>query len=87
MAEASRDILKFRVSEMPFPGVSRRYFPPRMPEYMQDWEQCGWNVPGIPNIAWFKRFTDLNLFKYSFNIIQNLETDALQIFFNGAFFC
>ena len=24
--EASRDILKFRVSEMPFPGVFKRYF-------------------------------------------------------------
>ena len=39
------------------------------------------------NIARFKCFTDLNLFKYAFNIIQNSEMDALQIFFNGAFFC
>ena len=30
-AEESRDILKFRVSEMPFPGVFKRYFPPWMP--------------------------------------------------------
>ena len=30
-AEASRDILKFRVLEMAFPGVSKRYFPPLMP--------------------------------------------------------
>ena len=30
-AEASRDILKFRVSEMSFPGGLKRYFPPRMP--------------------------------------------------------
>ena len=29
-AEASRDILKFRVSEMAFPGVSKRYFLPQM---------------------------------------------------------
>ena len=29
-AEASRDILKFRVSEMTFPGVFKRHFPPRM---------------------------------------------------------
>ena len=29
------------------------------------------------NIAWFERFTDLNLFKYVFNVIQNWETDAL----------
>ena len=25
-------------------------------------------------------FTDLNLFKYSFNVIQNWETDALQLY-------
>ena len=30
-AEASRDILKFRVSEMAFPGVFKRYFPPQTP--------------------------------------------------------
>ena len=29
-AEASRHILKFRVSEMAFPGVFKRYFPLRM---------------------------------------------------------
>ena len=32
------------------------------------------------NIAWFERFTDLNLFKYVFNVIQNWETDALQFY-------
>ena len=30
-AEASRDILKFRVSEIAFPGVFKRYFLSRMP--------------------------------------------------------
>ena len=30
-AEASRDILKFRVSEMAFPGVLKRYFPLQTP--------------------------------------------------------
>ena len=30
-AEASRDILKFRVSEIAIPGVFERYFPPRTP--------------------------------------------------------
>jgi len=38
------------------------------------------------DIAWFERFTDLNLLKYAFNVIQNWETDALQILFNGAYF-
>ena len=32
-AAASRDILKLRVSEMAFPGVSKRYFPPWTPCY------------------------------------------------------
>ena len=36
------------------------------------------------NIARFECFTDLNLFKYAFNVIQNWETDALQILFHGA---
>ena len=31
------------------------------------------------NIAQFERFTDLKLFKYVFSVIQNWETDALQI--------
>ena len=37
-------------------------------------------------VGWFERFTDLNLFKYAFNVIQNWETDALQMLFNGAYF-
>ena len=37
-------------------------------------------------VGWFESFTDLNLFKYAFNVIQNWETDALQILFNGAYF-
>ena len=36
------------------------------------------------NIARFECFTDLNLFKYAFNVIQNWETDALQILFDSA---
>ena len=38
------------------------------------------------DLAWFERFTNLNLFKYAFNIIRNWETDALQILFDGAYF-
>ena len=40
------------------------------------------------NIARFKHFTDVNLFKkiYSFNVIQNWETNALQILFDAAHF-
>ena len=32
------------------------------------------------DIARFEPFTDLNLFKYAFNIIQNWETGALQFY-------
>ena len=31
------------------------------------------------DITRFERFTDLNLFKYAFSVIQNWEADALQI--------
>ena len=53
---ASRDILKFRVSEMAFSGVFKRYFPPRTPcfssECTQDFRKIGSNavrnVPAVP---------------------------------------
>ena len=32
----------------------------------------------LHDITQLERFTDLNLFKYAFNVIQNWETDALQ---------
>ena len=35
-AEASRDILKFRVSEMAFSGVFKSYFPPRTPCFFRE---------------------------------------------------
>ena len=38
-------------------------------------------------MAQFKRFTDLNLFKYVFNVIQNWNMDALQFYSMVLFFC
>ena len=39
------------------------------------------------DIARFERFTDLKLLEYASNVIQNWETDALQLFlFDGAYF-
>ena len=38
------------------------------------------------DVARFERFTDLKLFKYAFNVIQNWETDALQFYSTGAYF-
>ena len=91
-AEASRDILKFRVSEMVFAGVFKRYFPLRMPccfvKYTQDWKQCCRKLmfQVFHDITRFKRFTDLNLFKYAFHDIQNWERDTLQFYFDGTYF-
>ena len=34
----------------------------------------------------YKRFTDLNLFKYAFNVIQNWETDGFTVLLDGAYF-
>ena len=81
-AEVSRDILKFRVSEMAFPGVFKRYFAPRMPPlFHQNTSKTGNNVIEMSqlfhDIARFKHFTDPSLFKYAFNVIQNWETGAL----------
>ena len=39
------------------------------------------------DIVQFERFTDLNLFKYVFNVIQNWETDALQFHLTLLIFC
>ena len=75
-AEASRDISKLRLLDMAFSVVFKRYFPP--------WTQCffvrnythknGNNAVEMPQafhvIARFTRFTELNLFKYTFLFIQ-----------------
>ena len=40
----------------------------------------------LHDITWFKRFTDLNLFKYAFHGIQNWGRGALQLWFDDAYF-
>ena len=35
-------------------------------------------LTALREIAWFKPFMDLILFKYAFNVFQNWEMDALQ---------
>ena len=49
-------------------------------DYRQDWQQCCRNVPGVP------LHHTVRTFKYAFNVIQNWETNALPILFNGACF-
>ena len=89
--EASRDILKFRVSEMPFPGVFKRYFSTADALLLcQTTGKTGNNAVEMSqvfhDITQFERFTSLNLFKYAFNVIQNWEMNALPILFDGAYF-
>ena len=73
---------------MAFPGVVKRYFPPRTScFFIRIHASTGNNAVKISqafhDIARFKHFTDLSLFKYAFNVISNWETDALQ--FNSIF--
>ena len=71
-----RDILKSRVSEMAFPKVLKRYFPPRTPCcFVRIHARLGTMPSKCPRrIARFERFRDLNLLQYAFNVIQNWET-------------
>ena len=89
-AEASWDILKFRVSEMPFPlGFQEVFSTAEAMLFSQNTCKTGKNAvemsQAFHNITRFECFTDLNLFKYAFNVIQNWETEGLQILFNGAY--
>ena len=69
------NILKFRVSEMPFPGVSKRYFyrgyQVVSSEYIENTvtRKTGNNAfemsQASHDIARFERFADLKLFKYA----------------------
>ena len=65
---ASRDILKIRVLEMAFPGLLKRYFPPRMQCcFVSLHTRCktGNNAvemsQAFHDIVRFERFIDLNL--------------------------
>ena len=74
--EASRDILEFRVSETPFPGVFKRYFSTTDAMLLhQNTCKIGNNAVEMSQVfhdmTQFKRFTDLNLFKYTFNVIHH----------------
>ena len=86
-AEASRDILKIRVSEMSFQQLSRGIFHRGChvvsSEYTQDWEMS----QAFKDIKQFEHFTDLNLFKYTFNVIQDWERDALHFYSIVLIFC
>ena len=86
-AEVSKDILQFNFSEMAFLGVFNRYFPLRTPCcFVRIHARLG-TMLSFHDIARFEHFTDLNLFKYAFNVIQIWEMDALQFYLMVLIFC
>ena len=75
-AKVIRDILEFRVSEMPFRGVFKRYFS-TVDAMLLCQNTCKTGNDAVEmsqafhDIAQFECFTDLNLFKYAFNVIHH----------------
>ena len=88
-AEASRDILKFKVSEIAFPRVFKRYFPPRM-QCCQNTRNTGNNAikmsQAFHDIARFKRFTHLNQFNVHSMSFKTGTRMLYNILFVGAYF-
>ena len=39
------------------------------------------------DITWFEHFTDLNVFRYAFNVIPNWNMNALQFYSMVLIFC
>ena len=71
---------------MSFPEVFKRYFSTADAMLLrQNTRKPGNNAvkmsEAFHDIARVKCFTDPTLFKYAFNVIQNWETDALQLIF------
>ena len=92
MAKSSRDILKFRVSEMAFSrGFQEEFSTTDTMLFCQNIRRTRTNTvemsQGFHDIAWFEHFTDLNLFKYAFSVMQNWEMDALQFYSMVPIFC
>ena len=82
-AEASRNILKFRVLKIAFPGVFNRYFPLWMPccsvrIHARRGTLCRRNVPGVP------RHNTVQMFHRS---IQCLSKLGKSMFYNFIRWC
>ena len=87
-AEASWDILKFRVSGIAFPGVSRGIYHHGCyvvsSQYLQHWEQYHRNVAGIPRMV--RTFQRSKLVYICAQCHSKLEHGCFTILFNGAYF-
>ena len=71
-------------------GVEEVFFTADAMLFCQNTSKTGNNaiemLQTLHYMAQFKRFTDLNLFKYVFNVIQNWNMDALQFYSMVLFF-
>ena len=74
-AEAPRDILKFSLGNGIFRDFQEVFSTADAMIFCQNTHKTGNNAvemsQAFHDIAWFERFTDLILFKYAFNVIQN----------------
>ena len=91
-AKASRDILKILESwKWHFQWFSTVIFHHTMLFHQNTCKTAGNNTIGMSqafhNFARFECFTQLNLFKNGFNVIQNWETYALQFYLMVPIFC
>ena len=90
-AEASRDILKFNLGNAISRGFQEVFSTADTILFRPNTRKTGNTAVEMSHafhdIALFKRFTDLNLFKYAFNVIQNWEADALQFYSMVLIFC
>ena len=89
-AQVSRDILKFGVLEMAFPGVFKRYFHCGcyvvLSEYTQDWEQCHRNVAGTTLHRVVRTFYRSKPVQICVQCHSKLEHACFTILFDGAYF-
>ena len=86
-AEASRDILKFRVAEMAF--FQEEFSTADTMLFFQNTYETRNNAvemsQAFHDIVWFEHFTDLNLFKYD-QCHWKLGNECFTILFDGAYF-
>ena len=91
-AEASRDILSLlSLRNGIFRGFHEVFSTMEAILFRQNtcntWNNAIEMSQAFHDIARFERFTDLNLFKYAFNVIQNWNTDGLQFYSMVLIFC
>ena len=90
-AEASRDNLKFSLRNHVYMDFQEVFSIADAIFFRRNTRKTGNNAGKMSvvflSMAQFERFTDLNLFKYAFNVIQNWEMVTLQCYSMVLIFC